>query len=80
MLPISKLDSGILIEQINITNQAIISAGGRVKSIICDGNRTNQAFFKRFKTVPGNPWLTEDGQYLLFEYVHLYIYIHIYIY
>ena len=71
MLPISKLNSGFLLEQIDVTNQAIISAGGRVKSIICDGNRTNQAFFKRFKTVPGNPWLTEDGQYLLFEYVHL---------
>ena len=48
MLPISKLNS----EQIDVTNQAIISAEGRVKSIICDGNRTNQAFFKRFKTVP----------------------------
>ena len=30
-----------------------------------------QTFFKRFKTVPGKPWLTEDGQYLLFDYVHL---------
>ena len=63
-LLISKLNSGFLLEQIDVTNQAIISAGGRVKSIICDGNGTNQAFFKRFKTVPGKPWLTEDGQYL----------------
>ena len=71
MRPISKLNSGFLLEQIDLTNHAIISAGGRVKSIICDGNRTNQAFFKRFKTVPGKPWLTEDGQYLLFDYAHL---------
>ena len=54
MLPISKLNSGFLLEQIDVTNQAIISAGGRVKSIICDGNRTNQAFFKRFKQYPEN--------------------------
>ena len=70
-IPISKLNSGFLLEQIDVTNRAIISAGGRVKSIICDGNRTNRAFFKRFKTVSGKPWLTEDGQYLLFDYVHL---------
>ena len=38
MLPISKLNSGFLLEQIDVTNQAIISAGRRVKSIICDGN------------------------------------------
>ena len=30
MLPISKLNSGFLLEQMYVTNQAIISAGGRV--------------------------------------------------
>ena len=71
MLPISKLNSNFLLEQIDVTNQAILSAGGEVKVIICDGNRTNQAFFKKFNTVPEKPWLTENGQYLLFDYVHL---------
>ena len=34
MLPISKLNSGFLLEQIDVTDHAIISAGGRVNSII----------------------------------------------
>ena len=64
MLPIPKLNSNFLLEQIDVTNQAITPAGGEVTTIICDGNRTNQAFFKKFNTVPEKPWLTEDGQYL----------------
>lgn len=72
MLPISRLTSKFLSEQIDVTHQAISLSGGDVKAIICDGNRTNQAFFKLYKTVANKPWLTEQGAYLLFDYVHIY--------
>ena len=39
--------------------------------MICDGNRTNQAFFKLYKTEPAKPWVSLSGIHLLFDYVHL---------
>ena len=42
-----------------------------ITSIIVDGNRTNQNFFKRFGTVANKPWLTFDGIFLLYDFVHL---------
>ena len=39
--------------------------------MICDDNRVNQKCFKKFLTVPGKPWLTQDGMFLFFDYVHL---------
>ena len=71
ILPISRLTSKFLSEQIDATHQVIASSGGEIKAIICDGNRTNQAFFKLYKTIPSKPWLTEQGTYLLFDYVHI---------
>ena len=49
----------------------IKAAYGKVKAIISDGNRINQSFFNQFKTVEGKPWLSVDGTYLLYDYVHL---------
>ena len=71
MLPISKLNSKFLIDQVDTTTQAISSGGGKVKAVICDGNRTNQAFFKFYKTEPEKPWVCQRGIHLLFDYVHL---------
>ena len=45
MMPISKLRSDFLFEQINLTNQKFDSVSANVKAIICDGNCVNQAFF-----------------------------------
>ena len=42
-----------------------------VKAIIYDGNPVNQAFCKMYTFVPGKPWLTVDGKYLLYDFVHL---------
>ena len=36
----------------------------------CDGNRTDQAFFKWYETVNEKPWLTKYGVVLLFDFVH----------
>lgn len=71
MIPVSKLQSSFLFEQINATSQCVNAAGAQVKAIICDGNRVNQACFKMYDTIPGEPWLTVDGKYLLFDFVHL---------
>ena len=71
MIPVSKLNSQFLMDQVSATTQVITSGGGQVKAIISDGNRTNQTFFKRHQTVPDKPWLTEDGKYLFFDNPHL---------
>ena len=44
LIPISKLTSAFLFEQIELTVQAITSVPADVKAIICDGNLVNQAF------------------------------------
>ena len=45
-------------------------AGAKVIAIVCDGNRVNQAFFKKFDTI--FPWITKDNLFLLFDYVHIF--------
>ena len=37
----------------------------------CDDNRVNQRYFKTFVAVPNQTWLTENGLFLLFDFVHL---------
>ena len=71
MLPVAKLNSEFLIEQISETIISIKTSGGTVNSLICDNNRTNQDFFKSFPTLPNEPWLTTDGLVMLFDYVHI---------
>ena len=44
LIPISKLTSAFIYEQIELTVQAITSVPANVKAIICDGNKVNQAF------------------------------------
>ena len=71
MLPVAKMDASFVFEQVKATIDMIREVEGDVKSVISDGNRTNQKFFKSFLTVPGKPWLTTDGIFLLYDYVHL---------
>ena len=47
----------------------IRSAGGEVVATICDGNRVNQALFKKFYTI--EPWRATENMFLLFDFVHL---------
>ena len=44
MLPIAKLNSPFLYEQIRMTTDDINQSSDIVKAVICDGNRNNQAF------------------------------------
>ena len=71
MIPVAKLNIQFLVQQVNQSIESFENATGKLKGIICDGNRTNQSFFKKFETVPGSPWLTTGGIYLLFDYVHM---------
>ena len=71
LLPVSRLTSAFLFEQIETTVQAISSTSANVKAIICDGNHVNRGFFKLYPSVPEKPWLTADNKHLLFDYVHL---------
>ena len=71
MLPVKELDANFLFEQTNLIIDGVKNIGGEIIAIICDGNRVNQAFFKRFDTYSDKPWRTKDNIFLLFDYVHL---------
>ena len=71
MLPVKELDATFLFEQTNLIINGVKNIGGEIIAIICDGNRVNQAFFKRFDTLSDKPWRTKDNIFLLFDYVHL---------
>ena len=71
MIPVCHLDASFLFEQVCYVINSIKSSNGKVISVICDGNRTNQAFFNLFERVEEKPLLTKCGIFLLFDYVHL---------
>ena len=71
MIPVVGLDAKFQFEQVNSTLTLINEFGGKTISVIADGNRVNQSFFKMFETVPGTPWVTTNGMFLLFDFVHL---------
>ena len=68
VFPISKLNWNFLIVQLEIATHSITTEWGTVKA--CDGNRTDQVFFKWYETVNEKPWLTKYGIVLLFDFVH----------
>ena len=72
MIPANRLTAGFQFEQVYLLIDELEKCHVSVISIVCDGNRINQAFFKKFKTVPGQPWITRDKHiHLLYDYVHL---------
>ena len=71
MLPVAKMKANFLHEELSKTMASIEQATGRLKAIISDANRTNQACFKKYDTVEGKPWLTIQRIYLLYDFVHL---------
>ena len=48
--PKSNLNSNLLIQQVEITNQLILTESDIVKINVCDRTPTNQAFFKLYET------------------------------
>ena len=71
MIPVAKLNTKFLYEQLQITEENIEKAGGSVKAIISDGNRVNSACFQKYATLPEKPWVTDAGVFLLYDFVHL---------
>ena len=65
----TELSADFLFEQTNVLLENLKEARAKVCAIICDGNRVNQAFYKKFDTT--HPWRTKDNLFLLFDYVHL---------
>ena len=61
MLPVAKLNSEFLVEQISETIISIKTSGRTVNLLICDNNWTNQKFSKSFPILPNKRWLTTDG-------------------
>ena len=51
--------------------EAITEAGGTVRALICDNNRTNQALFRKIPTIANKPWRTAQDVFLLYDYVHI---------
>ena len=51
MLPVAKMKTNILHEELAKTMASIEQATGRLKAIISDANRTNQACFNKYDTV-----------------------------
>ena len=70
ILPVKELNADFLFEQTNILLENLKEAGAKVIAVLCDGNRVNQAFFKKFDAI--FPWLTKDSLFLLFNYVHIF--------
>ena len=68
-LPVFRLDAEFQYQQTLLILNGIRNSGGTVIVILCDNNRVNQNFFKRFDCV--TPWRTRDNIFLLFNYVHL---------
>ena len=64
MIPVVDLDSAFLFEHVTAIINLIKEVHGEAIAVICD-NRINQAFFKKFQTVPGKPWLTTDNVFVI---------------
>ena len=69
MLPVRRLGADYLFDQTNLLLNNLKESGANVVAIICDGNRVNQALFKKFDST--RPWHTQNNLFLLFDYVHL---------
>ena len=71
IVPVSNLYTNYLHDQVVSSQTNIEQAGGIVTAIVCDGKRTNQAYLRKYVALPDQSWLTEDGTYLLYDFVHL---------
>ena len=69
VLPVAKLDADFLFSQTSFIMEDMKKVGVNIEAIISDNNRVNQKFFKMFSS--SSSWKTNDGQFILFDYVHL---------
>ena len=69
ILPVYELDSTYLFDQANFILDGVKQANGELIATIFDNNRVNQTFIKNL--IMNEPWLTKDGMFLLFDFVHI---------
>ena len=50
VLPVKELDALFLFEQTDVIISGVKQVVGELVAIICDGNRVNQSFFRKFDT------------------------------
>ena len=67
ILPVKEMGADFLFNETNLKN--FKDAVAKVIAIICDGNRVNQSFFKKFDTI--SPWRTKNNLFLPFYFVYL---------
>ena len=70
-LPVNGISANFLEKHISETTSSLNEVGVDSVALICDGNRTNQRFFKNLSKSKDEKWLAENGQFLLYDYVHL---------
>ena len=71
MIPVVDLNADFLFAENKKLVNCVREAGGNVVAIISDNNRVNQKFFKMFSCAE-KQWLTVDGIFLFFDFVHLF--------
>ena len=64
-----RLSADFQYEQVVDMLNLIRSCNGITVGILCDNNRVNQSFFKKFNLI--SPWRTTENIFLLYDYVHL---------
>ena len=69
VLPVKEMGADFLFNKTNTLLKNFKDAGAKVIAIICDGNRVNQSFLKKFVTI--SPWRTKTQLIFLFDFVHL---------
>lgn len=69
VLPVYRLDANFQYQQTLQILEGISRSGATTLAILCDNNRVNQSFFKKFELV--SPWCTTEKIFLLFDYIHL---------
>ena len=68
-LPVYRLSADFQYEQVVNMLNLIRSCNGITVAILCDNNKVNQSFFKKFNLI--SPWRTTENIFLLYDYVHL---------
>ena len=71
-LQVSNLNAEFLIEQISPIIEAVQRhPDGHIVAIVADGHKTNQKCFKKLTTLEGNPSLSNNGTFVLYDYIHM---------
>ena len=69
--PFNGLSTKFLHKSIDTTLDALKSCSVKPIAIICDGNRTNQSYFDLLRKSDEEYWVSKDGVFLIYDFVHI---------